>query len=252
MDPWLEHPDLWPDVHNSLIAAIRDAMSPLVAPKYYIGLEQRVYLVRPTDLTLLGVPDLTVATARPPGGNGARAEPRPAAGVGVREVDLPRRVPVRETYLQVREAGGGRLVTLLEVLSPANKMTTRGRRRYLKKRGRVLESSTHLVEIDLLRGGEPMPFCEGGPEGGYRVFLSRDDDPRKGTVYDFGVRDPIPEIPLPLDPGDPEPPIDLGPILHALYDRARFDLRIRYDRKPSPPLDPDDADWAGAILRPRP
>ncbi len=27
MDPWLEHPDLWPDVHNSLITAIRDELS---------------------------------------------------------------------------------------------------------------------------------------------------------------------------------------------------------------------------------
>ena len=39
MDPWLESPSLWPDVHNRLIAAISDALTPLVAPRYYIALE---------------------------------------------------------------------------------------------------------------------------------------------------------------------------------------------------------------------
>src|SRR5271165_3942085 len=43
MDPWLEHPAIWPDVHNRLIAAIADELTPRVAPRYYLGLEQRIY-----------------------------------------------------------------------------------------------------------------------------------------------------------------------------------------------------------------
>ena len=47
MDPWLEHPDLWLDLHNSLITSIRDAIVPKVAPNYYVGIEQRTYESRP-------------------------------------------------------------------------------------------------------------------------------------------------------------------------------------------------------------
>ena len=47
MDPYLEHPALWPDVHNRFIAAIADAAVPLVAPRYYVALERRGYLLKP-------------------------------------------------------------------------------------------------------------------------------------------------------------------------------------------------------------
>src|SRR4051812_32706581 len=126
MDLWLEHPALWPDVHNSLIAAIRDDMTPRVAPRYYIGLEQRTYLLTPDDLGLIGVPDLAVLTKRAPGQPGAPAP----AGVGVVEVVVPMVEEVAEYYLEVHEVGTGTLVTLIELLSPANKLFARGRRKY--------------------------------------------------------------------------------------------------------------------------
>lgn len=65
IDPYLEHPTLWPDVHNSLIAAIRDEMSPLVAPRYYVALERRAYLLKPDDIAFIGRPDLSVAVHAP-------------------------------------------------------------------------------------------------------------------------------------------------------------------------------------------
>jgi hypothetical protein len=61
MDPWLEHPSLWPDVHNSLIAAVRDVLAPQVAPGYYVALEQRTSLVLPDDLIFVGKPDVGIA-----------------------------------------------------------------------------------------------------------------------------------------------------------------------------------------------
>ncbi len=65
MDPYLEHHALWPDVHNSLIAAIRDVIVPKVAPAYYVRLESRAYVVRsddPKDDLFLGRPDLAVVS----------------------------------------------------------------------------------------------------------------------------------------------------------------------------------------------
>ena len=34
MDPFVEHPSLWPDVHNALIATIRADLAPLLRPRY--------------------------------------------------------------------------------------------------------------------------------------------------------------------------------------------------------------------------
>ena len=92
MDPYLEHPALWPDVHNRLIAALGDALAPAVCPRYYVALEERTYLDDPPELILVGRPDLAVVTAS--GAAAPRAAPR---GAQVVEVELPVAEPVRET-----------------------------------------------------------------------------------------------------------------------------------------------------------
>ena len=98
MDPYLEHPALWPDVHNSLIAAIRDAVAPLVAPRYYVRLERRTYLLKPDDLVFIGRPDAAVVQRAVHEG-----EPTPYAGaVTVLEVDVPMGEEVSESFLGPR------------------------------------------------------------------------------------------------------------------------------------------------------
>ena len=54
MDPYLEHPSLWPDVHNSLIGALRDDLAQRIAPRYYIRLEEHTYLVSFDRFGLIG------------------------------------------------------------------------------------------------------------------------------------------------------------------------------------------------------
>ena len=44
MDPYLEHPALWPGVHNGLIAALAAQLQPLLTPRYVAAIEQRVYI----------------------------------------------------------------------------------------------------------------------------------------------------------------------------------------------------------------
>jgi Protein of unknown function (DUF4058) len=41
--------------------------------------------------------------------------------------------------------------------------------------------------------------------------------------------------------------VDLGCVLHALYDRASYDLRIDYRREAVPPLAAPDAEWASGL-----
>jgi hypothetical protein len=82
---------------------------------------------------------------------------------------------VRETYLEVRETGTDYVLTVLGVLSPTNKRPGRGRRIYQDKRMEVLASRTHLVEIDLVQGWEPMPIMGNGSSSDYRILVSRGD-----------------------------------------------------------------------------
>jgi hypothetical protein len=57
-----------------------------------------------------------------------------------------------------------------------------------------------------------------------------------------------PDVPIPLQPGEAEPPLRLNQILHDLYDRAGYDLAVDYQRPPSPPLTDEDAQWMAGSL----
>ena len=249
MDPYLEHPDLWPDVDHGLIEALREFLAPRLRPKYRVAIEKRTYLAEPEGLALVGRPDVGLVRGRDAGsvatgrGASALAEPRPFA------VTLPVADVVKEGYLEVRDVITGEVIATIEILSPTNKKRGDGRHAYEAKRYRVLASATHLVEIDLLRGGEPMPIIEKERRGGrYGILVSRGTDRPKAMFYAFGVRDRIPAFPLPLAPEDQEPEVDLQSLLHEFYDRAGYDLAIDYRRDPEPPLTSADAAWAVSLL----
>jgi len=240
MDPYLEHPALWPDVHNSLIAGIRDALAPLVAPRYYVALERRTYRFALDDIALIGRPDLTVIERY-----GAAPVARSAEHqVAILDVEVLLEDLVGEDFLEVRDVETGKLVTVIELLSPANKLHAEGRKVYEEKRSRIFASATSLVEIDLLRDGEPMPLRRKPPASAYRILISRGAHRPRAQLVAFGLRQPIPSFRLPLLPGDEEPEVDLNGVLHGVYERARFDLRLDYSKPAVPPLEEEDAGWA--------
>jgi hypothetical protein len=246
MDPYLEHPALWPDFHNSLLAAIRDDLSPVLRPRYYVAVEERIYHFTPDDLLFIGIPDLSVVQRQ----DSPRPGPQAGAETAVLEVEVPLAGEVRDTFLEVREAVTGNVVTVLELLSPANKLHRKGREDYEAKRQEYFTCRTSLVEVDLLRAGEPMPLVRKPPRSDYRILVSRGYRRPRAHLYRFGVRQPIPAFPLPLLRDDPEPQVDLNAILHALYERASYDLRLDYTKPPAPPLGAEDADWARGLAAP--
>ena len=264
MDPYLEHPALWPDLHLSLIPALRDVLAPQLRPRYYVAVETRVFVAEPAAEQLVGVPDgAVIAAGHSPGGSptigplegaGSSAGPQAAPQVGVLDVEVPVPARVRQTYLEIRDPREHEVVTVIELLSPTNKRPGEGRQEYLAKRRQTLASLTSLVEVDLLRGGQRMPIWLDGrpaPEplpGDYRVLVARGEQRPQARLYPFAVRDPIPAFPLPLRSGDEEPTIDLQPLLAAIYDRASYDLRIDYRQDAVPPLRGDDAVWAADLL----
>lgn len=244
MDPYLEHPSLWPDVHNSLIVAIRDKIAPMVAPAYYVGVESRAYIIKPEGDVFLGRPDLSVAATTTP--QLVLAPTLEVEEVTVLEVEFPMVEEVSHYYLEIREVQTHELITAIELLSPFNKVDARGRAEYLLKRFEVLTSLTNYIEIDLLRAGVPLPTNK-TISSDYRILVSRGGMRRKGQLFAFGLRSPIPDFPLPLQRGEPEPLVPLNRVLHELYERARFDIRIDYTQPPVPPLPEGYQEWVRGL-----
>ena len=247
MDPYLEHPGLWPDVHNALVVRLRDELAPRLRPRYFVALEQRTYLNEPEGLVFAGRPDTVVVSPR-------LHEPQPqyrseAATEGMVTVELPLPDELRETYLEVRSVVDDRVITVLEILSPANKRPGQGRQLYEHKRLLILGTATNLVEIDLLRAGEPMLMWGDGRGAHYRILVSRASRRPRGDLLPFTVRQVIPAFRLPLQRGDEEPQVELNALLHDLYEHASYDLRVNYRAEADPSLEGEDAAWVDALLR---
>ncbi len=247
MDPWLENPLLWQDVHQSLIIALRENLAPRLRPRYFVAVETHTYITLPPDLkSQLRRPDVMVlqrSRSTPVVGATATVEYAPYL-----LVDLPLHEPIEEGYLEVRLVPTGEVVTVIELLSHTNKQPSRERENYLDKRESLLESHVHFVELDLLRAGPPMPYTERASDGHYRLLIRRREEPFQARLYPFSVRQPIPNFPLPLLPDDDEPEINLGALLAQVYERAGYDLVINYAQPPVPPLSDEDTTWAVEIL----
>src|SRR5947208_5462061 len=111
-----------------------------------------------------------VSVTRPP--FAAAAVPSAAILEAPARVRLPAVDRERLSFIEIRDRDGWQLVTVIELLSPANKYAGPDREQYLAKRAELLVSTVHLVEIDLLRGGRRMPM-EDVPECDYCVLVSR-------------------------------------------------------------------------------
>ncbi len=248
MDPYLERPDLWPHVHSRLIVALADDLAPRLRPRYYVAVEERLTRAAPADLSFAVRPDVALATK--PRWTRELAADYVVAPPMTFVVEVPMIEELRETYLEIRSVPAGQVVTVIEVLSPTNKRPGAGRQAYLEKRTDLLGSPIHLVEIDLLRAGEPMPMY-GMPTGfDYRVLVSRGNERPLAELLVANVRQPLPSFAMPLLPEDNEPMVELNRLLHELYDRAGFDLRIDYSQPAEPPLAVADAVWAAGLLEP--
>lgn len=254
MDPYLEAPTLWPEVHSRLIVGMADILGPALLPDYYVAIEQRTYLNLPDESVLIGIPDVAITASTP----GSPEELPPAGRLATlsrpnepQTVTVPLAEEIRERYLEIRETATGTVVTAIELLSPSNKRPGEGRDTYLRKRQQVLSSATHLVEIDLLRNGASLPLQNVATPTHYRILVSRHETRPQAQLYGFNLPEPIPAFPLPLKLGDNEPLLSLKPLLDTLYDRAGYAFRLDFETMP-PGTPPEEHPWIRQILSPAP
>lgn len=248
MNPYLEHPEIWPGVHHWLIVELARFLSPQLRPKYRVAVEVRMYETIGEQSLLVGIPDLTVKrsqdTAKQSITNVAVAQ----FPTQPQKVEVPVPETIKQGYLEVREVTTREVVTAIEILSPINKRSGEGRKQYESKRNKVLGSSTHLVEIDLLRQGQPMPVYHSNIKTHYRILVSRGDRRPQADLYAFNLPDIIPSFPLPLKSGDTEPLVDLQLLLNNVYDQASYDLAIDYTQEAVPPLLEAERVWVNTWL----
>jgi hypothetical protein len=165
---------------------------------------------------------------------------------------------VREPFIEILAVNTpGRVVTTIEILSPANKRPGAGREEYLRKQRDLIPSDVHLLEIDLLRGGL---FTVAAPEESlrqehgrwdYLISLHRAGHSDEYEVWPRTVRDRRPRLWVPLAEGYEDVALDLQAVLDRAYDDALFARRVNYAGEPDTPLASQDAVWASTLLRER-
>ncbi|MDB9438822.1 DUF4058 family protein [Dolichospermum lemmermannii CS-548] len=249
MNPYLENPELWPEVHHWILTLLAESLIPQLRPKYRVAVEKRVYHDTDRNSVLIGIPDVTIARSLKPttqkSSNIAVVSP-PVKPV---TVNIPIPEEIRETYLEVREVATGEVITVIELLSPKNKRQGEGRKAYQTKRLQILGSSTHLVEIDLLRAGESMPILDNNIKSDYQILVSRSQLRPRAELYPFNLSEAIPAFFLPLQKEDIEPLVDLQNVIQDLFDRAGLDLAIDYNSEPVPPIQETDLIWVNKLLK---
>ncbi|MDJ0619446.1 MAG: DUF4058 family protein [Calothrix sp. MO_192.B10] len=249
MNPYLENPLFWSEVHNLLIAGIFRRLNPQLRPKYKVAIEKRVYQTIDDDSLLIGVADVAVQNVQkaqiPEPVNVAVASPVVEAVT----VDLEMPETVKETFLEVRDVVTQEVVTVIEILSPKNKRSGEGRNSYIKKRLQILGSNTNLIEIDLLRYGKPIQQLPNNIQTDYRILVSRASKRPKADLYAFNLQNPIPDFPLPLREADNEPLLEIQALINELYDEGNYDLVIDYNQEPVPPISEKNSAWIDEILR---
>jgi hypothetical protein len=248
MNPYLEQASVWQDFHHRFISAAADSLGAQVMPRYFVKIEEHLYVHEAFENghTLAGRADVAISEgiATPSADKGTSLLVAPALVRVPTTMDLE-----RSAFLEIRDRNQRRLVTVIELLSPSNKLKDRDRAQYLAKREQILESSANFVEIDLLRSGTPMPWDE-MPACDYYVVVSEPLARPDAGIWPLGLHDPLPPISIPLAPNEPKARLDLKALLDHIYDAAGYAYYI-YATNPEPPLASEDVDWASRLV-PRP
>lgn len=242
MNPYLESDEVWPDLHQRLIVSMADALADQVDPAYLVKIEEQLYVQEAPESPHRAGPRADVGIKK--SGGPIPSEPGLAVLDAPAKIRLPEPDFERQAYLEIRDRASREVVAVLELLSPTNK--GRHRDQYLVKRDKILVSSAHLVEIDLLRGGEPMPSPD-RPSCDYSVVVSRAELRPEADFWPIGLRDALPTIPVPLRGPDRDATLDLQALLNRAYEAGRY-ARYAYEGRPRPPLRPDDESWAARLL----
>lgn len=215
MDPFLEEEKLWPAFHHHLVNGLYQILLPGLVDRYRARLGQRQYVTEMALFTSV-----------------------------VREQHC-------EEYIEVRRRQDGRLITLVEAVSPSNKLSPAGRKAYLDKRQEFKAQGASLVEIDLVLQGQPtLEYSrEGLPEWDYAVTVTRAAQPERHEIYTATLQKRLPRFRLPLASDDRDTVLDLQSAFARCFDQGNFAAKIDYRREPPVRMEDSDRRWLDEQLK---
>lgn len=253
MNPYLEDPNEWGDVHHALMTYIRDALQPALPSAYAARLNIRVFV----DELQPRIPDVLVLEK-------TTRELASAYAVAPTALDVPPPaeplivyldpIEEHEAFVEIVRLEDEHIVTLIEVLSPTNKKQGEGRSQYLRKQREIFESDTHFVEIDLLAQGLPtLAVLQSErvalPAHRYLINVRRAPDRYRFEVYPIPLQERLPNIRIPLRAPDPDVTCDIQSVLNKAYDNGAYDRLLNYREPPRTILVAEEEKWLDQVLR---
>ncbi len=194
MDPFLEDATVWAQFQKQFVSGLYHILLPSLVDRYRARIGVRSYVVEmPLFTSVL-------------------------------------REPHDEQFVEIRERADGQLITLIDVVSPANKTTTAGRAAYHATRQLILGPRAAALEIDLVTQGEPLlDFARDSlPDHDYTFTVTRANTPGKFEIYSTTVQKRLPKFKLPLAAADRDAMLDLQDVFRRAYDLGAFQKRIDY------------------------
>jgi hypothetical protein len=196
--------------HHELIACLHQSLWPLLSDRYHARLAERHYTIE-----------------GPPSPEG-----------------LPR--GCHEEYIEVCQCHDGRLVTLIDVVSPANKQTAGGRRAYQATHDQAWGQGANVVEIDLVMPGPA--HRQGFPPWDYVVTVTRQSQPDRSEIYAAAF--PLPRFRIPLASDDRDTILDVHTAVAQAFDRGGFSSSIDCQRHFPLEERSGEGPWLQALLGP--
>lgn len=215
MDPYLECDKLWPVFHHQIVTCLYQILLPGLVDRYKARVGQRHYTTEQALFTSV-----------------------------VREEH-------HEEYIEIRQRNESRLVTLVEVVSPINKLTPEGRQAYLDKRREGKAGGANLVEIDLVLQGQPMLDYsrESLPDWDYVVTVTRSTQPERYEIYTTTLQKRLPRFKMPLANDDRDTVVDMQVAFTRCYDQGSFAGQIDYGQDPAVTINSEDRQWLQDLLK---
>jgi len=215
MDPYLEEEPIWPGFQHQFVLCLYQILLPGLVDRYRARVGQRRYVIEQPLFTSVI------------------------------------RVEHQEDFIEIRQRGDGKLVTLVDVVSPGNRTSDAGRNAYLCTRRDARGVGASLVEIDLVMQGAPMlDFSrENLPDWDYAVTVTRATQAERHEIYTSTLQKRLPRFRLPLAADDRDTVLDLHTAFCRCYDQGGFQGKINYQKDPTTRLSDEDRRWIDELLK---
>jgi hypothetical protein len=252
VDPYLESQHYWEDFHGSFLPDCRDALNGILPDQYEARLGEHFHLIELTEPeSKLVLPDVAFMEGDRKSSRGAARQTTTGGSLTLEPVTIPLptlEMEVRDVWIEIRRRPDRTPVTVIEVLSPTNKIG-HGLSKYRLKRRRLIHQHVHLIELDFLLSGHRLPMGRSLPPGDYYALVSRAENRPDCQVYAWTIRDPLPHIPIPLLTPDPDVQLDLGAVFATAYERGRYARSMDYTAPLPIVRNSEDRTWAERIAQ---